>query len=98
MPWCLISTARLAPKDEMKLLVAAYSAVKGDAMAAAALEVKTMHPLSFFATWYDQGMLSQENPGPDDCGIKANSGTRLVRPSSGGGQKRLQRKGCSGIL
>ena len=31
-------------------MVAAYSAVKGDAMAAAALDVNTMQPRSFFCT------------------------------------------------
>jgi hypothetical protein len=50
MPWCLTSTAKLAPKEDMKLLVAAYSAVKGEAIAAAALDVKTMQPLCFLAT------------------------------------------------
>lgn len=50
MPWCRTSTAKLAPKDEMKLFVAAYSAVNGEAMAAAALDVNTMQPRSFFCT------------------------------------------------
>ncbi len=54
MPWCLTSTARLAPKEDMKLFVAAYSAVNGEAIDAAALDVNTMHPLSFLATYGDQ--------------------------------------------
>ncbi len=43
------SAARLAPKAEMKDLVAAYSTVKGDTMDAAAEEVYTKQPRSFLA-------------------------------------------------
>ena len=60
MPWCLTSTARLAPKEETKLFVAAYSAVKGEAMAAAALEVNTMQPRSFFCTCQHVLVVSQQ--------------------------------------
>lgn len=55
MPWCRASTARAAPKLEMKLLVAAYSEVKGDTMEAAAEEVKTMQPRSCLATCAQKG-------------------------------------------
>jgi len=50
MPRWRTSTARLAPNVLRKLLVAAYSAVKGDAMAAAALDVNTMQPRWRLAT------------------------------------------------
>ena len=66
MPRCLTSTARLAPKEEMKLFVAAYSAVKGEAMAAAALEVNTMQPRSFFCTCRHVPVARQQ---PSPCRI-----------------------------
>ena len=50
MPWCLTSAARLAPKADKKLLVAAYRTVKGEGMAAAAEDVKTKQPLRPFCT------------------------------------------------
>lgn len=49
MPRCLVSMARLAPKEDRKLLVAAYSTLKGEGMAAAAEDVYTKQPLCFFA-------------------------------------------------
>ena len=50
MPRCRTSTARLAPNALKKDFVAAYSAVKGDAIAAAALDVNTMQPRCPLAT------------------------------------------------
>ena len=49
MPACFTSTAREAPKEDRKLLVAAYMTVMGDTMAAAADDVSTKHPRSFLA-------------------------------------------------
>ena len=49
MPCGLISGARLAPNEEMKLLVAAYCTEKGLGMAAAAEDVKTTQPFCFLA-------------------------------------------------
>ena len=49
MPRCLVSMAKLAPKEDRKLLVAAYRTLKGEGMAAAADDVYTKQPLSFLA-------------------------------------------------
>ena len=50
MPWGLTSPARLAPNADRKLFVAAYSTEKGPGSMAAADDVNTKQPRSFFAS------------------------------------------------
>ena len=57
MPWCLTSGAKLAPKADMKHLVAAYTAPKGEGIQAAADEVKTIQPFSFLSICAAQVLL-----------------------------------------
>jgi hypothetical protein len=54
IPRCCTSEASPAPKEEMKLLVAAYSTVNGDGMAAAADDVNTKQPRNFLAVYRDR--------------------------------------------
>lgn len=51
MPACRSSMAREAPKEDRNDFVAAYSAVIGETIAAAADDVNTTQPLSFLATY-----------------------------------------------
>ncbi len=60
MPKCFTSGARLAPKEDKKLFVAAYVTPKGDGIQAAADEVNTMHPLSSLSIYIRHGRPSQQ--------------------------------------
>ena len=60
MPKCFTSGARLAPKEDKKLFVAAYVTPKGDGIQAAADEVNIVHPLSFLSIYTRHGHHAQQ--------------------------------------